>query len=272
MDEIISGEIDIYDQLGVSSDASTLQIATAYRRKALQLHPDKNPSPQAHSEFQLLTVINSILSDPDLRSRYDSLRSQPTVPGTASRDGRAQEFRNKLQRAEAAAKAQIRKEKRRSTHNAGDLAKLEMEGLKLRYGYQLQKRTGQEYVSYRDIDQNQVIETLSPSTQVEVQWKVKEGKDATINDQDLAEIMSIFGAVVLCHTTTSDSRYAMGNVIYHRAEDAHKAANHNYRESAVLWDGTKYRKRASLLRGCKIVEVDPRIQAIVDRVARDKGK
>lgn len=269
MEDIISGEIDIYDQLGVQRDASSLQIAKAFRRKALQLHPDKNPSPRAHSEFQLLTVINSILSDPDLRAGYDRLRGHvksSETTETANWDTQVQEFRNKLQRAEATKNSQLRKEEQRNAHTAGDLAKLEMDGLKLRYEYQLRKETREEYVSFRDIDQEQIIEHLSPSAQVEVQWKQKEGQDAAINEQVLAEIMSIFGVVVLCHTTEGDGRYAMGNVIYKRAEDAQKAANHNYRESAVLWNGTKYRKRASLLRGCKVVEVDPRIQVILDEI------
>ena len=62
-----------YKTLGISQDASLNEIKKAYRRLALELHPDKNPSKEATRLFQELTEAYNILIDPSKRAEYDSL-------------------------------------------------------------------------------------------------------------------------------------------------------------------------------------------------------
>jgi len=63
---------DCYDVLGVERAASTDEIKKAYRKKALQFHPDRNPgNKEAEEKFKEATEAYSILSDPDNRSKYD---------------------------------------------------------------------------------------------------------------------------------------------------------------------------------------------------------
>lgn len=45
-----------YATLGVSFDADDTVITKAYKKKALKLHPDKNPGPSAVEEFQKITT------------------------------------------------------------------------------------------------------------------------------------------------------------------------------------------------------------------------
>jgi len=61
-----------YSWLDVSSTATTSEIAKAYRKKSVQLHPDKNQGVKnAHDRFSRLGVVSKILRDPETRKRYD---------------------------------------------------------------------------------------------------------------------------------------------------------------------------------------------------------
>lgn len=61
-----------YDVLGVSKDADAAEIKVAYRRLALQYHPDRNPGDAAAEErFKELSEAYATLRDPDSRARFD---------------------------------------------------------------------------------------------------------------------------------------------------------------------------------------------------------
>lgn len=61
-----------YSWLDVSSTATLVQINKAYRKKSMQLHPDKNPGVKGiHERFARLGVIAAILKDTEGRKRYD---------------------------------------------------------------------------------------------------------------------------------------------------------------------------------------------------------
>eukprot|EP00096_Caligus_rogercresseyi_P011468 TRINITY_DN4510_c0_g1_i2.p1 TRINITY_DN4510_c0_g1~~TRINITY_DN4510_c0_g1_i2.p1 ORF type:complete len:499 (+),score=199.38 TRINITY_DN4510_c0_g1_i2:50-1546(+) len=60
-----------YDFMGLSQDASGGEIRKAYRRLSLQLHPDKNPSPDASLQFRLLAGIYEVLKDSGKREIYN---------------------------------------------------------------------------------------------------------------------------------------------------------------------------------------------------------
>jgi molecular chaperone DnaJ len=63
---------DYYDILGVSKTSSTDEIKKAYRKVAMQYHPDRNPGDKAAEEkFKEAAEAYEILSDQDKRSQYD---------------------------------------------------------------------------------------------------------------------------------------------------------------------------------------------------------
>lgn len=67
---------DYYEILGVNRNADARQIHQAYRRRARELHPDKNKSdPQAEEKFKDLGEAYRILSDPEKRKQYDMFGS-----------------------------------------------------------------------------------------------------------------------------------------------------------------------------------------------------
>ena len=70
--------MDFYVILGLSRDASLMDVKRAYRRLARRFHPDINPGDQlAAVKFREIAEAYDTLSDPDRRRRYDLLGHQP---------------------------------------------------------------------------------------------------------------------------------------------------------------------------------------------------
>lgn len=63
---------DYYEILGVKKDATADEIKKAYRKVAMQFHPDRNPDDKAAEEkFKEAAEANEVLSDTEKRARYD---------------------------------------------------------------------------------------------------------------------------------------------------------------------------------------------------------
>ena len=63
---------DYYEVLGVAKNANADEIKKAYRKAAIQYHPDKNPGDkQAEEKFKEAAEAYDVLSNPDKRARYD---------------------------------------------------------------------------------------------------------------------------------------------------------------------------------------------------------
>ena len=63
---------DYYEVLGVQKGANKNQIKDAYRKLALQYHPDRNKSPEAEERFKEVSEAYAVLSDDEKRRQYDS--------------------------------------------------------------------------------------------------------------------------------------------------------------------------------------------------------
>src|SRR5215211_3315080 len=62
---------DYYATLGLDRNASPEDVKRAFRRLAMQYHPDRNKEPEAEQKFKEINQAYEILSDPDKRAAYD---------------------------------------------------------------------------------------------------------------------------------------------------------------------------------------------------------
>ena len=68
---------DFYEILGISKNADAAEIKKAYRKNALQFHPDKNPGDKsAEEKFKLAAEAYEVLSDPQKKAKYDQYGHQ----------------------------------------------------------------------------------------------------------------------------------------------------------------------------------------------------
>ena len=78
---------DYYEILEVSKNASAEEIKKAYRKKAIQFHPDKNPgNKEAEEKFKEAAEAYEVLSNEEKRRRYDQF-GHAGVGGASSGGG-----------------------------------------------------------------------------------------------------------------------------------------------------------------------------------------
>lgn len=72
---------DFYEVLGVSKSASAQEVKSAYRKLALEWHPDRNKAANANDKFKEINEAYAVLSDPKKKEQYDQFGHAPFQPG-----------------------------------------------------------------------------------------------------------------------------------------------------------------------------------------------
>ena len=84
----MSTKRDYYEILGVSKGSAADEIKKAYRKVAMQFHPDRNPGDkEAEEKFKEAAEAYEVLSDTDKRAKYDRYGHQAFGPGTGGFGG-----------------------------------------------------------------------------------------------------------------------------------------------------------------------------------------
>ncbi|HKV42291.1 MAG TPA: molecular chaperone DnaJ [Blastocatellia bacterium] len=89
----MSGKRDYYELLGVQREATDQELKQAYRRLAIKYHPDKNPGDtEAEEKFKEIAEAYQVLSQAELRSRYDRFGHAGVGVGAGAGSGFGQGF------------------------------------------------------------------------------------------------------------------------------------------------------------------------------------
>lgn len=94
---------DLYELLGVDETASSQEIATAFRRRALKCHPDKYPNDEEKKNlFILIKQALELLTDEKARQAYDATRKQKKLQQErlSQMDDKRKKFKEDLERNE----------------------------------------------------------------------------------------------------------------------------------------------------------------------------
>ncbi len=72
---------DYYEILGVNKTATAEELKKAYRKLALEWHPDRNKSPEAEAKFKQLNEAYEVVGNPEKRKTYDQFGHSAFQPG-----------------------------------------------------------------------------------------------------------------------------------------------------------------------------------------------
>lgn len=250
LDAFITKGRDLYKLLDISGDAKENEIRRAYRRKALVLHPDKNPSEEARELFREIGLVQAILTNPELRIRYDQSLELKRQKEREERklDAKYRDFRSSLLRREKEASSSVMK----SSLRAQKVERLREEALRLRKSREALLRAKLHTKS---------TEPLEPTSRaalpksVKLKWKNKPQLMNMITEDVIEKLMSVFGeverATILRSTNKSKDNYHYGIVTYSSFRGCVYSSLHDFSHTSTVWDAMGLRKLASLLRSCK---------------------
>ncbi len=125
---------DYYEILGVARDCDEPALKSAYRKLALQHHPDRNPgNHDAEEKFKEAAEAYSVLSDPQKRAAYDRFGHQ----GVASAAGKAASILGRIPRPERHPERRVRIRRRVRRRSASSAAARPQRGEDVRYDLEI---------------------------------------------------------------------------------------------------------------------------------------
>ncbi|XP_033163657.1 dnaJ homolog subfamily C member 17 [Drosophila mauritiana] len=198
-------DVNLYDLLGISLECDQNEIRKAYRKKALECHPDKNPdNPKAVERFHELSKALEILTDESARAAYDKVLKAKKAAELRTRqlDGKRQKLKLELEEREQAALHKLAKSRPYSTVTKSDeevlqeqIERLRREGSRLLEEEQraMQEQFRRNHAEQKKLQQ-QPVQFDSAQHRIKMKWKAEPGQDYT--QQELLKYLKKYGDVV----------------------------------------------------------------------------
>ncbi|XP_023173674.1 dnaJ homolog subfamily C member 17 [Drosophila hydei] len=215
-------DLNLYDLLGVSIEAEQAEIRKAYRKRALDCHPDKNPdNPQAAERFHELSKALEILTDATARSAYDKvLRAKKAAElRTKQLDSKRQKLKEELEQRERAALHKLQVGQAYSTVRKTDeevlqeqIDRLRREGSKL---LEEEQKAMREQLKRNYIEQKQQSQKTpafdSAQHRIKIKWKSGKADDSNggYTQEQLMQYLKKYGEVVALVMNTNIRGRAM---------------------------------------------------------------
>ncbi|KAG0057584.1 DnaJ (Hsp40), sub C, member 17 [Gryganskiella cystojenkinii] len=191
---------DWYAVLGVARTATTKEITKAYRKKALKVHPDKNPSPDAAKVFHELSQAYDLLLDPAARAAFDNLLNVKVQAKerTDRYDSTRKKMKEDLEMRENASKKQQQDEKTAAMRMQYEMDRLKKENIRLREEREAELLREADVLSEameasRRAAVDQEVQSLDCT--LTVTWSKKKH---TYETEELKSIFEKFGSVDSC--------------------------------------------------------------------------
>lgn len=184
-------QTDLYELLQVEIGADEKEIKSAYRKKALTCHPDKNPdNPRAAELFQQLSRALEVLTDPAARSAYDAVLKarQAAKIRHQGLDAKRRKLREELEAREAGPNQEA--------GTAQQRLKQEVERLRREGSRQLaeQRELLQRQMQQQRVQHEDRLRQQAGLTRLKVRWKQQPGARGYTEDS-LRQRLSQYGTI-----------------------------------------------------------------------------
>lgn len=185
-------QTDLYELLQVEIGADEKEIKSAYRKKALTCHPDKNPdNPRAAELFQQLSRALEVLTDPAARSAYDAVLKarQAAKIRHQGLDAKRRKLREELEAREAGPNQEA--------GTAQQRLKQEVERLRREGSRQLaeQRELLQRQMQQQRAQHEDRLRQQAGLTRLKVRWKQQQPGARGYTEDSLRQRLSQYGTI-----------------------------------------------------------------------------
>lgn len=204
--------VNYYALLGITKDADEAAIRKAYRKRALELHPDKNPdNPKAEELFMAIKIASDILLDKQQRSELDAklFAQEASAARFKAMDSARARMREELESREKQASAASRVAQQAASGNAAELERLRRQGREAAAAYSEQQQ--QEHAQRARVQAGAGTGSASASAAAAAAGPARGGADEADFDVDAAvlvrwttEVSSRMGEASSSTTTLSE--------------------------------------------------------------------